>query len=244
MADAAPSPAPSKSEAKRRKKQDKREATMQREILARLKGTHEVCFAGGATAGGRHVFAMPSHRIYADTLPSLKPWLQSLVAPLGGGVPLLLAGWPFAVVSFADASAAAAAAAAATRLDCAVDGDKPTGGDGDRRMLLVVQGSATIKISALRALAAGGDGDALRSAVPRYSLTEPVEEEAIKIGIVGGTGTISTAIVAQLLALQARGGSSYDIVCINRGSNPAPYPSGVRHLQLDRHERENFERAW
>ena len=133
MADAAPSPAPSKSEAKRRKKQDKREATMQREILARLKGTHEVCFAGGATAGGRHVFAMPSHRIYADTLPSLKPWLQSLVAPLGGGVPLLLAGWPFAVVSFADASAAAAAAALgpAVRLPTAWVHVWERGGRGD-----------------------------------------------------------------------------------------------------------------
>eukprot|EP01044_Picomonas_judraskeda_P011606 COSAG03_NODE_1595_length_3813_cov_1.276521_1_plen_61_part_10 len=37
-------------------------------------------FASGSTAGGRHVFVMPSHRIYADTLARLSPWLQVLPA--------------------------------------------------------------------------------------------------------------------------------------------------------------------
>ena len=120
-------------------------------------------------------------------------------------------------------------------------------------LLCLPNSAATIKLSALRALAAGADGDALRSSVPRFSLTEPVEEDPIKIGIVGGTGTISTAIVSRLLAVQQQlqqaagtGGRIYDIVCINRGitSSASPYPDGVRHLRLDRQaRREEFERV-
>jgi hypothetical protein len=120
-------------------------------------------------------------------------------------------------------------------------------------LLCLPNSAATIKLSALRALAAGADGDALRSSVPRFSLTEPVEEDPIKIGIVGGTGTISTAIVSRLLAMQQQlqqaagtGGRIYDIVCINRGitSSASPYPDGVRHLRLDRQaRREEFERV-
>ena len=158
----APPAAPkvSKSEQRRQRKQDKREAGMKRELLARLQVPAEMAFAsagsggGGSsgsgensgaapgTPGGRHVFAMPSHRVYADTLARLSPWLQSLLGPLGGSEPVQFDGWPFAVVSFADAASAAAAAAAANRSDCSVEGDKPTGGDTDRRMLLVVQGCA------------------------------------------------------------------------------------------------------
>ena len=33
-------------------------------------------FASGSANGGRHVFVMPSHRIYADTLARLSSWLQ------------------------------------------------------------------------------------------------------------------------------------------------------------------------
>lgn len=92
-------------------------------------------------------------------------------------------------------------------------------------------------------MASGGDGNALRASVPRFSMTDPVEEDPIKIGIVGGTGTISCAIVSRLLALQSQAGATcYDIVCINRGvADTSPYPSGVRHLLLDRHDRDAFE---
>lgn len=131
----------SKSEQRRLRKQDKREAAMRREMLSRLAAPEDVAFAkGGSTHGGRHVFVMPSHRIYADTLPRLAPWMQSLFSRFGGSEPVLLAGWPFAVVSFADAASAAAAALATNRTACSVEGDKRTGGDTDRRMLLVVQG--------------------------------------------------------------------------------------------------------
>jgi hypothetical protein len=104
--------------------------------------------------------------------------------------------------------------------------------------------AASVKLSVLRALASGGDGSTLRASVPRFSLTDPVEEDPIKVAIVGGTGTISSAIVARLLALQSQAGATcYDIVCINRGiTSASPYPKGVRHLLLDRHERDSFEK--
>ncbi len=105
--------------------------------------------------------------------------------------------------------------------------------------------AATVKLSALRASASGGDCNALHASVPRFSLSDPVEEDPIKVAIVGGTGTISSAIVARLLALQSHAGTTcYDIVCINRGiTNAPPYPTGVRHLLLDRHDRDSFERC-
>ena len=131
----------SKGEQRKLRKQDKREAAMRREMLSRLVAPEDVVFAkDGSVNGGRHVFVMPSHRIYADTLARLSPWLQSLFSPFGGAEPVLLAGWPFVVVSFADAARAAAAASATNRTTCSVKGDKRTGGDTDRRMLLVVQG--------------------------------------------------------------------------------------------------------
>ena len=55
----------------------------------------------------------------------------------------------------------------------------------------------------------------------RVYYVEQVEEDPIKVGIVGGTGTISSAIVSRLLALQSQSGATcYDIVCINRGIPP------------------------
>lgn len=57
----------------------------------------------------------------------------------------------------------------------------------------------------------------------------------MKIGIVGGTGNISSSIVNQALAL------GHDVVCVNRGQN-GPVPDGARLMQLDRNDRENFER--
>ena len=131
----------SKGEQRRLRKQDKRETAMRREILSRLSAPEDVVFAkGGPTNGGRHVFAMPSHRIYADTLPRMTKWLNSLFGRFGGAEPVLFDGWPFAVVSFADAASAAAAVSATNRTACSVEGDKRTGGGTDRRMLLVVQG--------------------------------------------------------------------------------------------------------
>ena len=58
----------------------------------------------------------------------------------------------------------------------------------------------------------------------------------MKIGIVGGTGNISTAIVRLLLQ---RG---HDVVCFNRGQAGAP-PAGARVLHGDRHATAAFEQA-
>ncbi len=57
----------------------------------------------------------------------------------------------------------------------------------------------------------------------------------MKIGIVGGTGNISQSIVRLLLE---RG---HEVVCFNRGQT-APVPEGVRVIQGDRYQREDFER--
>lgn len=57
----------------------------------------------------------------------------------------------------------------------------------------------------------------------------------MKIGIVGGTGNISTSIVALALAL------GHDVVCVNRGRH-ASVPDGARLIQVDRRDRERFER--
>ena len=56
----------------------------------------------------------------------------------------------------------------------------------------------------------------------------------MKIGIVGGTGNISTSIVK--LALE----KGHEVVCVNRGQR-GPVPDGARLLQVDRHDRERFE---
>lgn len=58
----------------------------------------------------------------------------------------------------------------------------------------------------------------------------------MKIGIVGGTGSISTAIVRLLLQ---RG---HAVVCFNRGQAGAP-PAGARVLRGDRHATAAFEQA-
>ena len=58
----------------------------------------------------------------------------------------------------------------------------------------------------------------------------------MKIGIVGGTGNISTAIVRLLLQ---RG---HAVVCFNRGQAGAP-PAGARVLRGDRHATAAFEQA-
>ena len=56
----------------------------------------------------------------------------------------------------------------------------------------------------------------------------------MKIGIVGGTGNISTSIVN--LALE----KGHEVVCINRGQHK-PVSDGARLLQVDRSDREKFE---
>jgi nucleoside-diphosphate-sugar epimerase len=56
----------------------------------------------------------------------------------------------------------------------------------------------------------------------------------MKIGIVGGTGNISTSIVARLL----EGG--HEVVGVNRGQSAEP-PAGVRTVVVDRHDRPRFE---
>lgn len=56
----------------------------------------------------------------------------------------------------------------------------------------------------------------------------------MKIGIVGGTGNICTAIVRLLLQ---RG---HAVVCFNRGQAGAP-PAGARVLRGDRHATAAFE---
>jgi len=56
----------------------------------------------------------------------------------------------------------------------------------------------------------------------------------MKIGIVGGTGNISQAIVKRLLVL------GHEVVLFNRGQTAIP-PEGVRLIQGDRRDRERFE---
>lgn len=56
----------------------------------------------------------------------------------------------------------------------------------------------------------------------------------MKIGIVGGTGNISTSIVKLALA------QGHEVVCVNRGQRSA-VPDGARLVQVDRHDRERFE---
>ena len=55
----------------------------------------------------------------------------------------------------------------------------------------------------------------------------------MRVGIVGGTGNISTSVVRLLLE---RG---HDVTCITRGSSGA-LPGGARHLSGDRHDLEWF----
>lgn len=57
----------------------------------------------------------------------------------------------------------------------------------------------------------------------------------MKIGIVGGTGNISQAIVRLLLE------QGHEVVCVNRGES-RPVAAGARLLQVNRHDRERFER--
>ena len=57
----------------------------------------------------------------------------------------------------------------------------------------------------------------------------------MKIGIVGGTGNISQAIVRLLLE------KGHDVVCFNRGQKTMS-PEGARVIQGDRSDREDFER--
>jgi nucleoside-diphosphate-sugar epimerase len=57
----------------------------------------------------------------------------------------------------------------------------------------------------------------------------------MKIGIVGGTGNISQAVVRLLLE------KGHEVICFNRGQT-ANAPGGVRVIEGDRHEREDFER--
>jgi nucleoside-diphosphate-sugar epimerase len=59
---------------------------------------------------------------------------------------------------------------------------------------------------------------------------------SMKIGIVGGTGNISTSIVRRLLA------QGHEVTCFNRGKRGAP-PGDVRVLTGDRADRAAFEAA-
>ena len=56
----------------------------------------------------------------------------------------------------------------------------------------------------------------------------------MKIGIVGGTGNISTSIVKLLLE------QGHEVVCFHRGQTAA-VPEGVRAIYGDRHQQEDFE---
>ena len=56
----------------------------------------------------------------------------------------------------------------------------------------------------------------------------------MKIGIVGGTGNISQSILRLLLE------QGHEVVCFNRGQTKKP-PEGVRVIQGDRQNREEFE---
>lgn len=60
-------------------------------------------------------------------------------------------------------------------------------------------------------------------------------KENMKIGIVGGTGNISQSIVKLLLE------QGHEVVCFNRGQT-FKAPAGVRVIQGDRKNREEFER--
>jgi len=56
----------------------------------------------------------------------------------------------------------------------------------------------------------------------------------MKIGVLGGTGNISSSIVDLALT---RG---HEVVCVNRGQH-RPVPNGARLIQVDRHDRARFE---
>lgn len=56
----------------------------------------------------------------------------------------------------------------------------------------------------------------------------------MKIGIVGGTGNISTSIVKLALA------QGHEVVCVNRGQH-RQVPEGARLIQVDRHDEARFE---
>jgi nucleoside-diphosphate-sugar epimerase len=56
----------------------------------------------------------------------------------------------------------------------------------------------------------------------------------MKIGIVGGTGNISTSIVNLALS------QGHEVVCVNRGQHRA-VPNGARLIQVDRHDQSRFE---
>lgn len=56
----------------------------------------------------------------------------------------------------------------------------------------------------------------------------------MKIGIVGGTGNISSSIVKLALS------QGHDVVCVNRGQHK-PVPDGARLIQVDRQDRAQFE---
>ena len=58
----------------------------------------------------------------------------------------------------------------------------------------------------------------------------------MKVGIVGGTGNISTSIVKLLLQ------QGHEVVCFNRGRRN-PLPEGVRLVRGDRKDRDSFENA-
>ncbi len=58
----------------------------------------------------------------------------------------------------------------------------------------------------------------------------------MKVGILGGTGNISTSIVKTLLRL------GHDVTCVNRGQG-GPVPEGARWLQIDRHDQDDFEES-
>lgn len=58
----------------------------------------------------------------------------------------------------------------------------------------------------------------------------------MKVGIVGGTGNMSTHIVNELL------NQGHEVVCFNRGISGA-LPEGVRLVKGDRNDREQFEKA-
>lgn len=58
----------------------------------------------------------------------------------------------------------------------------------------------------------------------------------MKIGVVGGTGNISTSFVRLLLE------QGHEVVCFNRGKSGTP-PAGVRVIEGDRNDREAFERV-
>jgi nucleoside-diphosphate-sugar epimerase len=56
----------------------------------------------------------------------------------------------------------------------------------------------------------------------------------MKVGIVGGSGNISTSIVRLLLK------QGHEVVCFNRG-HTRPIPEGARLVQVDRYDRATFE---